>query len=194
MRKISFVTSNKGKVESLQNRLPNDIKVVQANIEIPELQGDNVEDVVREKARAAYQILKKPVVVQDSAFHIDALGGFPGLYIKYINKTIGPEGILKLLEGVTNRSCFFRMGVGYADQNGKIYIFMNNPIKKGLIANEIAKVNSKKAWSDLWKIYIPNDSKKPLALMSASEIDYKEKSEDKTSEFAHFASWLIKNL
>src|SRR5487761_1792432 len=105
MREIYFITSNVGKAASL-NRLLNAKRytVIQKNIEIPEIQSDTALEIATYKAKFAYESLGKPVIVQDSAFHINALSGFPGPYIKYTNETIGIEGILHLMNGIDDRT------------------------------------------------------------------------------------------
>jgi len=55
----------------------------------------------------------KPLIVQDSSFHIRSLNGFPGAYIKYALKTIGLEGILKLLEGIEDRRAYAEGALTY---------------------------------------------------------------------------------
>ena len=78
MKTIYFATGNKGKVLSLQARFNENITVEQIKLEIPEIQHNDVEEIVKEKTKIAYALCKKPVLVQDSAFHIPALSGFPG--------------------------------------------------------------------------------------------------------------------
>ena len=43
---------------------------------------------------------------------VDALKGFPGVYSAYGQKTIGNEGILKLMEGVDDRAAVFKCCIG----------------------------------------------------------------------------------
>ena len=40
---------------------------------------------------------QRPVIVEDAALHVEALGGFPGPYSSYIFGTLGNGGILKLV-------------------------------------------------------------------------------------------------
>jgi len=51
MKEILFVTSNKGKVASLQKRLDETkFKITQIELDLPELQGDSAKDISLEKA------------------------------------------------------------------------------------------------------------------------------------------------
>ena len=62
--------------------------------------------------------LKTPLIVDDTGFSIDALNGFPGPYAAYVLNTIGNTGILKLMEGVTDRRARFTTAIAYADEQG----------------------------------------------------------------------------
>ena len=56
------------------------ITVEFAKINLVELQSDSLEQIARDKARSAFDSLKKPVIVEDDGLFIDALKGFPGPY------------------------------------------------------------------------------------------------------------------
>ena len=193
MTNITFVTGNAGKVESLTNRLPDDFSVHKQDLNIAEIQDNDVEVIAKQKALDAWSQVGKPVVVQDSGFHIDALNGFPGPYIKHTLNTIGPERIVRLLNSKEARTCYFRQALGYVDEEGSAHTFTNEPVEKGRIANEVAERNTSISWSPLWRIFIPADADKPLALFSKAEIQEREQSEDGASEFDKFAQWITSN-
>ncbi len=54
-------------------------------------------------------------MVDDTGFFVSALSDFPGSYAAYVLKTIGYQGILKLLEGFKNRSARFMTAVAFND-------------------------------------------------------------------------------
>lgn len=190
MKKIIFATTNPGKVAALANRLPKDkYEIVPMKLELPEPQANSSHEISEVKARAAFEQIRQPLVVQDSSFHIAALNGFPGPYIKYVQETIGPEGILKLMDGVEDRSCYFELALTYIDENGtKTFVKKGTP---GKLAFEVYTTHSEKAWGYIWKVYIPHWADKPLSAMTKEEIDAREKKKDDDSEFGMFAKWLI---
>ena len=99
---VYFVTSNSGKVQSLQaslDKLNAPVTVKQYTMKLDEIQADDPEEISQQKARDAFKELKKPLVVEDSGFCINALNGFPGVYTHFILETIGADGIIKLMEG-----------------------------------------------------------------------------------------------
>ncbi|KUK69074.1 MAG: Non-canonical purine NTP pyrophosphatase [Methanomicrobiales archaeon 53_19] len=88
------------------------------NLDLPEIRHDQVSAVASEKARAAWDQLKRPLIVDDTGFFISALNGFPGTCAAYCMKTIGNPGILRLMEGVADRSAYFETVIAYASEEG----------------------------------------------------------------------------
>ncbi len=84
-------------------------------VDIDEIQGENAEEIVAHKARAAFEIAQKPVVVTDDSWAILALGGFPGAYMKSINHWFQPEDFLRLMHGIENRDVILHQYVAYHD-------------------------------------------------------------------------------
>ncbi len=190
MKEIVFVTSNKGKVQSLVDKLPpNKYKVIHKNIILPELQGNNARDISQEKAKEAYKVIKKPLIIQDSAFHINALSGFPGPYIKYVQETLGLKGLLKLMEGISDRSCYFEQAVTYIDA-GTIKTFVSDK-KNGTLATSISSTDSTRAWGLIWKLFIPEGHTKTISEISEDELSKYDKKVKIKSEFTYFIEWLL---
>jgi non-canonical purine NTP pyrophosphatase (RdgB/HAM1 family) len=129
------------------------------------------------------------LIVQDSSFHIRSLNGFPGAYIKYILKTIGLEGILKLLDGVEDRSAYAEGALTYIEDEKHFWTFTNQS-SDSTIALEIREGIHEESWSELWKILIPNGFNKTYSELTKEEYDAKQKSGKSTSEFRQFAEWL----
>lgn len=189
MQEIIFATSNSGKVKTLVRRLgTGKYKITQKEIDIPEIQANSARDIAAFKAEYAYEKLNQPIIVQDSSFHIHALHGFPGPYIKFVNETIGPYGLTKLMEGVKDRSCHFELALAYADGNG-VHTFVYET-KPGTLAESVYEGNSENAWSSLWKIYQPQGYSKVLAALTPEELKHMETSGEDNSEFAQFIGWL----
>ena len=190
MKEILFVTTNKGKVESLQHSfdlLNADVVVTQTNLELAEEQADDALKVAQAKAKLAFRELAKPLVVDDSAFHIPVLGGFPGVYQKYVIETIGPVGILKLLEGVQDRSAYFISNLVYVDEEGKQYCFSDSHYN-GTVAHEYNPDAAYK-WGQIGKIFIPRGATKVATELSADERKKLAREEGFTDAYDEFAYW-----
>ena len=79
MHSVYFATTNKEKLLIAQTVCSQfDIEVFQANADIDEIQGEDPGPIVKDKARRAYELLLKPIVVSDDSWAIPALNGFPG--------------------------------------------------------------------------------------------------------------------
>jgi XTP/dITP diphosphohydrolase len=121
---VLFVTKNREKFRELAAILEQwGIELELTRLDLPELRADRIELVAREKARAAWQRVKKPVIVEDSGLFIRALGGFPGTFSSWCYEKIGNEGILKLMVGVDDRRAKFCSAIAYC-AGGEVYLFV----------------------------------------------------------------------
>ena len=72
--------------------------VVSAAVDLPELQGEP-EVVSAEKCKLAAKAVGGPVLVEDTSLCFNALGGLPGVYIKWFLEKLHIVGLPKLLAG-----------------------------------------------------------------------------------------------
>lgn len=127
-RKILFVTGNPEKLRDARHALSNyNIQVESVTAEIDEIQSDSSEAIVEAKARAAYDILRQPLIVSDASWHIPALGGFPGAYMSYVASWFSPDDWRNLMRDKEDKSAILREYIAYYD--GDIYkVFMSERI------------------------------------------------------------------
>lgn len=193
MQTIYLVTGNSGKVASLQRKLEKyDINVEQKKMDLFEIQANTLEEVSIDKAKQAFKILNKPLVVDDSGFFINDLNGFPGVYTKYILESIGVNGIMDIMSNKENRKCFFESVVTFIDINGKVTVFKGD-IEEGFISNEIDTQERTEAWSELWKIFIPSGYDKTLSQFTPEERKERSFKKNGSTAFKKFADWIGKN-
>ena len=112
------MTGNPHKAEEMAAFLDGTVEVEHVPLDCPEYRDDEVGPIAREKARFAYETLCRPLIVDDTGFFVHALRGFPGPYAAYVLRTLGNEGMLRLLEGAADRSAHFVTAVAYADADG----------------------------------------------------------------------------
>lgn len=165
------------------------IVVKQIKLALIEPQADSVEEIVISKAQQAFEILKSPLVVEDSSFGIDELNGFPGPYIKYVLQTVGIDGLLRLTSGLSSRRCRFISALAYVNAAGKIKVFSEQG-DAGMLAQRIAPTNIQESWSDLWRIFIPNGASKPLSELKGLERDKIWAKWQERSNFGKLGAWL----
>jgi XTP/dITP diphosphohydrolase len=117
---IYFVTSNKGKYAEAQAIFGD---LVQRNIGYTEIQADTLEEVALYGMKEVALRLDGPVMLEDAGLFVRALGGFPGVYSAYVQKTIGNAGILRLMEGEENRAAYFKSVVAYVEPGMETRLF-----------------------------------------------------------------------
>jgi inosine triphosphate pyrophosphatase len=114
-KKITFVTGNIKKLEEVKAILGESLQLDNAKIDLPELQGEP-EEVAIEKAKLAAKEINGPVLIEDTSLCFNALGGLPGVYIKWFIEKIGNEGLYKMLEGFEDKTgyaqCIFTYCAG----------------------------------------------------------------------------------
>jgi XTP/dITP diphosphohydrolase len=115
---LAVVTGNMHKAEEVQAFLQGSITVEHVALDIPEHRHSDVRVIAEGKASYAFSVLRRPLIVDDTAFSIDALKGFPGPYAAYVLDTIGIFGILALLQGKDDRHATFTTAIAYADREG----------------------------------------------------------------------------
>ena len=120
--RLKVITSNPGKVKEYQRSFE-DMGVEMEHLHLPydEIQTSELEEVVKKGMDEIRSKGVKDFIIDDSGMFVDALKGFPGVYSAYGQKTIGNKGILKLMEGVEDRSAVFKCCIG-CDIDGETII------------------------------------------------------------------------
>jgi XTP/dITP diphosphohydrolase len=116
--KLAVVTSNANKAREVAAYFAGVLEVEHVALECPEFRHADVGEIARGKAEFAYRTLSRPLIVDDTGFFIDALGGFPGPCAAYVQDTIGNTGVLKLMEGVEDRKAHFETAIAFAREDG----------------------------------------------------------------------------
>lgn len=135
MNIIFFVSNNIHKyseIKSILHDRTTDLDVNFYKQNIIEIQDDQIEKIAIEKAKSAYNTVKRPIIIEDDGLFINSLNGFPGQYSSYVFKSIGNRGILRLLEGSRDRSAFFK----------SIFVYNNGIIVKVFSGQINGKISS----------------------------------------------------
>jgi len=113
-RLIFFATGNMHKFnEARQILAVYDIATAVLRIKALEIQDDDMENIAKASAQEATHKSHLPVIVEDAGLFIEVLKGFPGPYANYVYRTIGNEGVLKILESHEDRRAHFRSVVAF---------------------------------------------------------------------------------
>jgi XTP/dITP diphosphohydrolase len=120
MKEIYFATSNYQKViEASSILLKYNLKIIHLPIERIEIQSPDLCEIASYSVSLIIKKINKPVFVEDTGLFIEKLKGFPGPYSSYVFKTIGNDGILKLMENEKNRNCIFKSVISYCKPNSE---------------------------------------------------------------------------
>jgi XTP/dITP diphosphohydrolase len=127
MEKVYLVTGNSKKVDIAQSALSKyDIAVEQINVDTPEIQSDSVEEVAKASARYASEKTGKAVLKGDFGMSIAAMNGFPGPFVKYINRWFSPKQFANIFYQEENRKACLIDVLAYCEPGKEPVCFISN--------------------------------------------------------------------
>jgi XTP/dITP diphosphohydrolase len=190
--RIIFVTGNGTKVLHAQEALKDSgIRVVNLKLDLIEPREEEPEKVAEAKAVQALEQIHKPLIVEDAGIFIQALNGFPKAFIHFAEETIGIAGILKLLEGATNRSAEFRQSLAYIESGmdvPKIFSYIDGGYR---IADRIWEPKYESGEFD--RILIPPGENQPLCMFDKEWRAKRDTEANKeTIHYRQLTNWLEK--
>ncbi len=163
-RSVRFATGNSGKMEEARIILsPFGIRPVALNGKGVEIQADTVSEVASYSARVASRKYKKALIVEDAGLFVDSLAGFPGPFSSYAFKTIGIDGLLKLLKGVASRRAHFASAVAYCTPTSEPKVF------EGVVNGRILDAEVGSGGFGFDPVFLPDRSAKSMAQMTLEE-------------------------
>lgn len=115
VREICVVTGNQGKLRELQAIFPGNIKLIAQDLDLPEIQSLDSEEIIRDKLQKAYTIAKEPVIAEDVSAGLACLDGLPGPFVKYFVKKLGRDALWRLAEPCDDKSVRITCTMGYYD-------------------------------------------------------------------------------
>lgn len=98
---IYYVTGNPSKFEEVKRYIETyepSICLEQAALDIDEIQTLDQGLIATDKARKAWDILQKPVLIDDAAIYFDRFNDFPGTLTKHVSEGLGFQGLLRLID------------------------------------------------------------------------------------------------
>jgi len=178
---VLFASSNIHKYEEAKKILSEfGINLEFFQTDLMEIQDDSLSEIALKKVLHAYDKCKKPVIVEDDGLFINSLSGFPGPFSAYVFKTIGNNGILKLIG--SNRTAQFRAVIAFCDSNKEPVFFESN------VFGEISKNIQGKGWG-YDPIFIPQNQNKTYA-----ELAEKNKLSHRYQSLKKFARHYINTI
>lgn len=181
-RVIFMVTGNVHKFNEARRLLAEyQIATAMLRIKTPEIQDDLLENIARASALDAVKKSNLPVIVEDAGLFVKALKDFPGPYSSYVFRTIGKEGILKLMKDVEDRYAQFRSVVAYCSPKEPLKLF------KGIVEGRIAYESRGTSGFGFDPIFEPLEGQgKTFGEMSINE---KNRFSHRSKAFKKFVEW-----
>jgi XTP/dITP diphosphohydrolase len=120
---IRFLTRNPGKFWELHELIdPAKYTLVKDETEINELQTEDMGILIRDKILRAFDIIRRPLIVDHTGLSFDLLNGFPAGLTSVFYDRLKPAGIANLIGKSTNPKVVATTFIGYCDGR-QIYSF-----------------------------------------------------------------------
>jgi XTP/dITP diphosphohydrolase len=120
--------------------------------------------IVEAKARAAFERLAGPVLVEDSGLAVHAWGGFPGALVKWMEKTVGLEGIARMLDPFASREATAVCAVASFDGRDLV-------VGRGEAHGAIARAPRGSGGFGWDRLFVPEGESRTFAEMAPEEKD-----------------------
>ncbi len=143
--------------------LKNGYELERIKVTYPEIQADTLEETIVPGLRWLVERHPKPIMIDDSGLFVDALKGFPGVYSAYVFKTIGCDGILKLMEGKNDRAARFECCIGFMSPGRE------PAIVKGVAKGKISLEKAGSGGFGYDPIFVPEGYSKTYAQFEVAE-------------------------
>jgi XTP/dITP diphosphohydrolase len=108
-----LVTGNRGKIAEARLALGLEIEAVE--VDLPEIQSLDLFEILKQKAEVAWEIVRRPLVVEEAGLELVALNGFPGPLVKWMLEAVGAEGIAKTAHALGDPRAAARCALLYRD-------------------------------------------------------------------------------
>jgi XTP/dITP diphosphohydrolase len=186
---VFFATGNIHKYNEVRSILsPLGFSVAMIRMKGDEIQSESIQDIAEAAVMYAFGRTGLPVFVEDAGLFIHALGSFPGPYAAYVYKTIHNSGILKLLNGVTDRQATFQSVIAYLDPTLTEPVCFYGEAKGAITTTE--RTEQGKSGFGFDPIFQPNSSNRTFAEMT---IEEKNGYSHRADAIRKFAKWRKEN-
>ena len=160
--RLILVSSNPNKGIEAERILG--MPVLRVSLSLPEIQAATVEEVTRYKLEVARTKGYSRLIVEDVSLGFDALGNFPGPYVRWLLEAAGGKGLAAIAYALNDRAAKAQWCVGYWDGHD-IKTFLGETPGEILVE---PRGTHHFGW-DAW--FQPGGGKKTFAEMSADEKD-----------------------
>lgn len=187
--RVAFlVTSNIHKFHEAR-RVLSEYKIATAMLKkvgAAEIQDDDIKNVAKASAIDAVKKCNLSILVEDAGLFVEALNGFPGPYSSYVYRTVGNDGVLKLMEKVANRNAYFKSVVAFLSPRMDVPLCFS-----GVVKGKIVKEKRGSQGFGFDPVFSPFTSSKTFAEMT---VEKKNTYSHRALAFRKFAEWYAANF
>lgn len=186
-KKLSYVTSNIGKFQEVQQELilsAPEIELEHLCFEIQEIQSYDQLEITLDKAQKAWALIQKPLILDDAAIYFERYSKFPGTLSKYVSLGLGLEGIKRLFD--EGDKAYFLLHMVYIDSPDSYQIF------EGYCEGHLTKPKTLEGHPQLPydAFFIPNNEKQTYAQIRGTPLA--EKYLYRLQALKKFLAWYTK--
>ena len=183
IKEIYFVSSNSNKYREIEQILSHyGVESHFVKMSLQEIQSESVQQIAEAKCTNAFDYLQKPVIIEDDGFYLSSLKGFPGQYSSFVYKTLGNQGILKLMQNRADRKAYFLSVIAYGDGHTfKIF--------SGKTRGMISKLATDGGWG-FDPIFVPENTIETYGRLSL--LNRKSFYSHRHKSIKKFSKWYIK--
>ncbi|MCD6590118.1 non-canonical purine NTP pyrophosphatase [Candidatus Woesearchaeota archaeon] len=156
---LYFITGNKNKFLEVKKLLP---EIEQLCLDLPEIQEIDPREIIRYKLLEALKHRDGEFIIEDTSLYFKCLNGLPGPLIKWFIKTIGVDGLARLVEALGDDRAEARTIIGYAKSKNEVYFF------EGSVKGRIVSPRGEERF-DWDRIFQPEGYNKTFAEMTIEE-------------------------
>lgn len=120
---VYYVTGNPSKFKLFAQFIPphSTIELKQFAANLFEEQIEDQQEIALSKAKQAWNMLKKPLIVDEVGVYFHKYNNFPGAFTKFVYKGLGFEGIYKLMDDGDAMSIELIMVLAQEDSDFKVF-------------------------------------------------------------------------
>jgi len=162
---IRFVSSNKYKLQEASHILaPADVVIIPLSSKIEEIQTDDFDKLVKDKALKAFRLIGRPLFVEHTGLSLAYLNGQPGGLTQLFWDALGADKFADIFGKTSDPSVTAKTVIGYTDSR-KLFLF------SGSVEGTIASVPRGRRDFQWDCVFIPNGFDKTFAEMGERKND-----------------------
>lgn len=183
MKQIEFCTGNKSKLKEANDFIQSkqkEIIMCSNKIEFTEIQSISQQEILLDKMKQAVSKTTGPFIIDETGIYFNGYNNYPGTLTKYVVKSLGIDGIKKLISDSDNKA-YFKTTILYSEDK-KEYKFFEGILKGKIVIDENKIDNNDFPFSS---IFIPDGYNDYLININddVNFIDHRKQALDKLIKY-----------